>query len=199
MLSKNESSDDNERSASGVSYENGYDLTSEYGPNALDRRHQFHLNGVFALPGGVDVSTGMHVLSGAPFDARMGTDSNEDRGGADRPYSAPGVPFTRNAFRDKPNADVDLRVQKRFSLGGGRQALVSLEFFNLFNLDNVTLDQGYSTVANYCAGSRDLGCGLTAQPTNPDFAQTRGADGEYLTGNIPGPPFQMQVGFRLLF
>ena len=29
--------------------------------------------------------------------------------------------------------------------------------------------------------------------------QTRGADGEYLTGNIPGPPFQMQVGFRLLF
>ena len=141
----------------------------------------------------------MHVLSGAPFDARMGTDSNEDRGGADRPYSAPGVPFTRNAFRDKPNADVDLRVQKRFSLGGGRQALVSLEFFNLFNLDNVTLDQGYSTVANYCAGSRDLGCGLTAQPTNPDFAQTRGADGEYLTGNIPGPPFQMQVGFRRLF
>ena len=37
VLSKNESSDDNERSASGVSYENGYDLTSEYGPNALDR------------------------------------------------------------------------------------------------------------------------------------------------------------------
>ena len=199
VLSKNESNDDNERSASGVSYENGYDLTSEYGPSALDRRHQFHLNGVFALPGGVDVSTGMHVLSGAPFDARMGTDSNEDRGGADRPYSAPGVPFTRNAFRDKPVADVNLRVQKRFSLGGARQALVSLEFFNLFNLDNVTLDQGYSTAANYCASSRDLGCGLTAQPTNPNFGQTRGADGEYLTGNIPGPPFQMQVGFRLLF
>ena len=199
VLSKNESNDDNERSASGVSYENGYDLTSEYGPSALDRRHQFHLNSVFTLPGAFDVSTGMHVLSGAPFDARMGTDSNEDRGGADRPYSAPGVPFTRNAFRDKPVADVNLRVQKRFSLGGARQALVSLEFFNLFNLDNVTLDQGYSTAANYCAGSRDLGCGLTAQPTNPNFGQTRGADGEYLTGNIPGPPFQMQVGFRLLF
>ena len=33
VLSKNESNDDNERSASGVSYENGYDLTSEYGPS----------------------------------------------------------------------------------------------------------------------------------------------------------------------
>ena len=41
--------------------------------------------------------------------------------------------------------------------------------------------------------------GPSAQPTNPNFGQTRGADGEYLTGNIPGPPFQMQVGFRLLF
>ena len=166
VLSKNESSDDNERAAGGVSYENAYDL---------------------------------YVLSGAPFDARMGTDSNEDRGGADRPYSAPGVAFTRNAFRDKPIADINLRVQKRFSLGGSRQALVSLEFFNLFNLDNVTLDQGYSTVANYCASSRDLACGLSGQPTNSNFARTRGEDGEYLTGNIPGPPFQMQVGFRLLF
>ena len=199
VLSKNESSDDNERSAGGVDYENAYDLSSEYGPNVLDRRHQFHLHGVLTLPGSVDLSTGMYVLSGAPFDARMGTDSNQDRGGADRPYSAPGVPFTRNAFRDKPISDINLRVQKRFALGGTRQALVSLELFNLFNLDNVTLDQGYSTVANYCASSRDAACGLSGQPTNPDFARTRGADGEYLTGNIPGPPFQMQIGFRLLF
>ncbi len=199
VLSRNESSDDNERSAGGVSYENAYDLSTEYGPNVLDRRHQFHLHGVLTLPGAVDLSTGMYVLSGAPFDARMGTDSNEDRGGADRPYSAPGVPFTRNAFRNKPIADINLRVQKRFALGGERRAVISLEFFNLFNLDNVTLDQGYSTVANYCASARNLACGLTGQPTNANFARTRGEDGTYLAGNIPGPPFQMQVGFRLLF
>ena len=199
VLSKNESDDDNERSAGGVAYENAYDLVSEYGPSVLDRQHQFHLNSVIMLRGGVDVSTGMHILSGAPFDARMGTDSNEDRGGADRPYSAPGVPFTRNAFRDKPIADINLRVQKRFPLGETRQALVSLEFFNLLNLDNVTLNQGYPTVANYCASSRDLACGLSGMPTNPNFAQTRGVDGEYLAGNVPGAPFQMQVGFRLLF
>ena len=199
VLSNNESNDDNERSAVGVSYENAYDLTSEYGPSALDRRHQFHLNGLVMLPGAVDVSAGMRLSSGAPFDARMGTDSNEDRGGADRPYSAPGVPITRNAFRDNPIADINLRVQKRFPLGGTRQALVSLEFFNLFSLDNVTLDQGFSTVANYCASSRDLSCGLAGRPSNPNFARTRGEDGKYLTGNIPGPPFQMQIGFRLLF
>ena len=199
VLSKNESNDDNERWAGGVSYENGYDLASEYGPSTLDRRHQFHVTGVVMLPGAVDFSTGMYLLSGAPFDARMGTDSNQDRGGADRPYSAPGVPFTRNAFRDEPTADINLRVQKRFPVGGTRQVLVSLEFFNLFNRDNVTLNQGFSTVANYCASSRDLACGLGGRPSNPNFARTRGEDGEYLTGNIPGPPFQMQIGFRLLF
>ena len=199
VLSKNESNDDNERSSGGVSYENAYDLTSEYGPSTLDRRHQFHLTGVVMLPGDVDFSTGMYILSGAPFDARIGTDANEDRGGADRPYSVPGVPFTRNAFRDEPIADINLRVQKRFPAGGDRQALVSLEFFNLFNHDNVTLDQGYSTVANYCSSSRDRSCGLDGRPSNPNFARTRGQDGEYLTGNIPGPPFQMQIGLRLLF
>ena len=199
VLSKNESNDDNERWAGGVSYENGYDLASEYGPSTLDRRHQFHVTGVVMLPGAVDFSTGMYVVSGTPFDARMGTDSNQDRGGADRPYSAPGVPFTRNAFRDEPTADINLRVQKRFSVGGTRQVLVSLEFFNLFNRDNVTLNQGFSTVANYCSSSRDLACGLGGRPSNPNFARTRGEDDEYLTGNIPGPPFQMQIGFRLVF
>ena len=151
VLSINESNDDNERSVGGVSYENPYDLASEYGPSSLDRRHQFHVNGVVLLPGAVDVSTGVAVRSGAPFDSRMGTDSNGDRGGADRPFSAPGVPFMRNAFRDKPVADINLRVQKRFPAGGTRQALVSLEFFNLFNRDNVTLNQSFSRVANYCA------------------------------------------------
>ena len=194
-----ESSDDNERSAGGTSYENGYDLFSEYGPSLLDRRHQFHAHGVVLLPGKVDLSTGMSILSSAPFDARMGADSSQDRGGADRPYRAPGVPFTRNAFRNKPTADLNLRVQKRLPLGETRQAVLSLEFFNLLNLDNVTLNQGFSTVANYCASSRDLTCGLSGQPTNPNFAQTRSQDGRYLTGNIPGPPFQVQIGLRLQF
>ena len=199
VLSRNDSDDDNERSAAGVSYENAYDLAPEYGPSALDRRRQLSLYGLLALPGAVDVSTGMSVLSGAPFDARMGFDANQDRGGADRPYRAPGTPFTRNAFRDYATADVNVRVQKRFALADAARALVSVEFFNLFNLDNVTLDQGYSTVANYCADAGDRTCGLMGQPTNPDFARTRSAGGEYLTGNIPGPPFQVQIGFRLLF
>ena len=199
VLSKNESSDDNERDAGEISYENGYDLASEYGPSLLDRRHQFHAQSIVMLPGAVDLATGMHVLSSAPFDARMGADSNEDRGGADRPYRAPGVPFTRNAFRNKPTADINFRVQKRFPLGESGHALLSLEFFNLLNLDNVTLNQWFSTVANYCSDSSDLACGLSGQPTNPNFAQTRGQDGQYLTGNIPGPPFQVQIGFRLLF
>lgn len=199
VLSKNESNDDNERSAAAVQYENAYDLRPEYGPSLLDRRHQFHANGVVTLPGAVDVASGLYVLSGAPFDARMGTDVNEDRGGVDRPYAAPGAPFTRNAFRNEPIAEVNLRVQKRFRLGGSRRLLISAELFNLFNLANVTLDQEYSAVADYCADSDDLACGLSGQPTNPHFAQVRDENGEYLTGNVPGPPFQLQIGVRLLF
>ena len=59
-------------------------------------------NLVFFLPWGFDVASGFQFRSGRPFDVRLGRDLNGDRGNLDRPYSAPGVPFTRNAFRNYP-------------------------------------------------------------------------------------------------
>ena len=40
-LSKSESDDDNERDSGGFQHENAFDLSTEYGPANLDRRHQF--------------------------------------------------------------------------------------------------------------------------------------------------------------
>src|SRR5262249_32341077 len=101
-LSKNLSDDDNERDAGGNSFENPFNLSSEYNYSRLDRRHIVGIGSVFFLPYGFDVSSGIRIRSGAPIDAGFGSDANEDIGGPDRPFSAPGVPFKRNAFPHLP-------------------------------------------------------------------------------------------------
>ena len=118
VLSKSMSDDDNERDSGGVLYENTFDLGPEWGPARLDRRHQFNGYAVFFLPYNVDLSTGFRFLSGLPIDAAIGRDINNSLGGADRPYSAPGVPFQRNGFRDEPFKEVNFRAQWGPRFGG---------------------------------------------------------------------------------
>jgi hypothetical protein len=202
VLSKSESDDDNERDAGGFQHADAFNLAPEYGPANLDRRHQFNGSALVFLPYGIDVTSGFVARSGRPIEATFGSDANGDLGGPDRPFSAPGVPFTRNAFRNKALYDVNLRVQKGFGFGNGRRVLVSAEFFNLFNLDNIEL--AGAAVTNYCAAPVPLDCGFGA-PTNPNFLQTVDQNpasqnfGRLLTGNNPGQPFQAQVGVRLQF
>ena len=95
------SDDDNERDSGGVQHENTFNLDPEWSPARLDRRHQFNGYAVFFLPYDVDLSTGFRFMSGLPIDAAIGRDINLSLGGADRPHSAPGVPFERNGFRDE--------------------------------------------------------------------------------------------------
>jgi hypothetical protein len=105
------------------------------------------------------------------------------------------VPFERNAFRNEPIYEVNLRLQKGFALGASRRAIVSAEFFNLFNADNIQL--AGATVTNYCttAPSVPLDCGFGA-PTNT-FLALRDQSGALIQSNRPGVPFQIQVGVRL--
>lgn len=194
-LSRNLSNDDNERDAGGVAYENGFDLASEFNFSRLDRRHQFVANSVFFLPAGFEASTAIRLLSGLPIDASYGSDANEDIAGPDRPYAAAGVPFKRNAFRNNAQYNVDLRVQKGISLGEQRRLTFSVEFFNLFNWENIQLSG--AQVTNYC-GSTTLDCGFGA-PTNRNFLRTKDVNGNYLFNNNPGAVFQAQVGARLQF
>ncbi|HWP42253.1 MAG TPA: hypothetical protein VNO14_03385, partial [Blastocatellia bacterium] len=208
-LSRSLSDDDNERSAGGVTYENAFDQSPEYHDAVLDRRHQFVASPVLFLPYGVDISSAIRFRSGRPIDVNMGNivgtsnnDANQDFGGPDRPYLAPGVPFKRNSFRNRAIYDWDLRVQKRFSLGEVPRLVLSLELFNVLNLDNIEL--AGNAVTNYCDAPAPLDCGFLA-PTNPNFLQLIDQSpnsprrGSLLLNNNPGAPFQMQFGARFQF
>ncbi len=208
-LSYNYSDDDNERSSGGQDHENSFNLAPEYNYSNLDRRHQFVANPLVFLPWDIDVSSAIRLRSGTPIDARIGSDFNQDRTNLDRPFSAPGVPFKRNSFRNEPIYSVDLRVQKRFEVGENGKVIFSVEFFNLFNFENTQLSQLNTGVVNYCVpapGTTTIpaDCGFGA-PTNPNFLSLvdRNPDsktfGLPLTGNDPGAPFQVQLGLRYQF
>jgi hypothetical protein len=198
-LSRSLSDDDNERDAGGISFENAFNLRPEFNYSRLDRRHQFVANPVFFLPYGFEASSAIRLRSGLPIDVGMGGDSNEDIGGPDRPYSAAGVPFKRNSFRNRATYDIDLRVQKGIKFSDKAKLTFSAEFFNLFDLDNIVFPVfGSGAVTNYCAAPVPLNCGFGA-PTNPTFLQIKNAAGQFITTNNPGAPFQAQFGARFQF
>jgi outer membrane receptor for ferrienterochelin and colicin len=209
-LSKSLSDDDNERDSGGRQFENSFNYGPEYGPARLDRRHQFVANPVFFLPKGFDVASAIRLRSGRPIDASIGFDANEDIGGPDRPFLAPGQPFQRNMFRNKALYDVDVRVQKRLNLGETKRLIFTVETFNLFNLKNIEINDNGGTnagVTNYCVavgGLTPRDCGFGA-PTNVNFLQLRDrlpnatTFGKLLLTNNPGSPFQMQFGARFQF
>jgi hypothetical protein len=200
VLSKSMSDDDNERDSGGMLVENSFNLEPEWGPARLDRRHQFNGYAVFFLPRGVDVSTGFKFQSGLPIDASIGRDINSSLGGADRPYSAPGVPFTRNGFRNFPFKEVNFRAQWGPRLAGDRRVMFTAEVFNVFNWDNVQIftATGGTTSTNYCATPAPDDCGF-GRPTNPNFLQVKDPSGNYITTNTPGAPRQVQLGVRFEF
>jgi hypothetical protein len=203
VLSKSESDDDNERDSGGQSAENTFNLGPEWGPARLDRRHQFNGYLLVFLPGGFDVSSNFRFLSGRPIDASVGSDANGDRiTAADRPFSAPGVPFTRNGFRNESLKFLNLRVQWKLDLKNDRKLILFADAFNVFNWDNIELNG--TTVTNYCAAPVPLDCGF-GPPTNPNFLSLTDQNptstrlGQLLLNNTPGDPRQVQVGLRIQF
>jgi hypothetical protein len=209
VLSKSESDDDNERDAGGPNYQNAFDMADEWGLARLDRTHQFNGYMLYILPAGFDVTTGFRFLSGRPITAAMGTDANADGQNStsnnfalDRPYSAPGVSFPRNSFRNTAFKEVNLRVQWKWNIRGSQSLILSAEAFNVFNWDNIEL--AGTTVQNYCAAPVPADCGFGA-PTNPNFLQlvdqnpASSRRGQLLLSNNPGSPRQLQLGIRFQF
>lgn len=193
--SQNYSYDDNERDATGVRYENSFRLAPEYGYSDLDMRHQFTGYAVASLVWGIDLSATFRATSGRPIDPRTGADSNEDLGGPDRAYKAPGVPYQRNSFRNRGYRTVDFRFLKSFPLGERARLQFSCELFNMFNFDNVVYS---GTNLNYGLGI-DPATG-NAVPPPATFMRLRLPDGSYDPVNVQlGNPFQAQFGLRLIF
>ncbi len=202
VLSESESDDDNERDSGGPGAANTYDLSPEWGAARLDRRHQFNGYAMAFMPFNIDVSAGFRFLSALPIDATLGRDADGSRGGPDRPYSAPGVSFVRNGFRNEPFKEVNLRMNWGLTFGGDKQFIITGEVFNLFNWDNLQL--AGVAVTNYCAGTAPADCGFGA-PTNQNFLSltdnvpTSATFGQLIRTNNPGAPRQIQLGVRVMF
>lgn len=188
------SDDDNERSAGGFTYDNPYRLQAEYGYANLDIRHNLSGYATIQLPWKMEIAPVFRYNSGQPIDPGAGSDVNGDTSTSDRAFQAVGLPFKRNAFRNRGFKTMDLRFLKTFALGEKAKLQFSTEMFNLMNFDNVV----------YAGGNLTYGPGITAagaiQAPNAAFMRLKLADGTYdRTNNQLGNPFQAQFGLRLMF
>ena len=214
-LAKNLDDDSTERNATFAEYDDSFNLLPEYNFSRLDRRHQFVFNTVLNAPLGFQVSSTGRLRSGLPIDVTVSGitgvsasavtlsgstsgDLNGDRGNfSDRPYSAPGVPFKRNSFRNRPFYNVDMRIQRDFKFGEKYKLSPTFEVFNVFKFDNI--DFSGTTAFNYGNPGVNERTGEVLQPTNPTFLRLRDDNGNYLLNNRPGTPLQMQLGVRFEF
>ncbi len=137
--------------------QNPYDLKSE---RALSRNHQgqrFVLSALWDLPigeqkkgnsaetreaklltetlGNVSLAPIITVNSGGPVDAFTGLDSARNHS---FPLSSRPLGFGRNALTTPAFATVDLRIVKFLRFRENRRLNFVVEFFNLFNRENVT-------------------------------------------------------------
>ncbi len=206
-LSKNLSDDDNERDSGGQSAVNSFNLRDEYGLSNLDARYLWVINSVYQLPWDFQVSGLGRFRSGRPLNPSSTTDSNGDNFFVDRPMLSPGIPMKRNSFRNRPNYGVDMRVSKRIKMPKeGVFFNISVDFFNLFDFDNVAFGSNSQRYGNGI--STTTGALIAPLPEflqlnrNTDCLSATNLTGNkscYDTRNLPGLPFQMQVGVRFQF
>jgi hypothetical protein len=111
--------------------------------------------------------------SGERFDTDTGVDRRDQGGSGEQRLRADGSIMPRNAIVGGPIHRVDLRLQKRLSLGGNRSVAGILEIFNLFNH------------ANY--GS------YTTNESSSSYSQPA------YNSNIAYQARMMQLGFRIVF
>jgi hypothetical protein len=162
----------------------GFDADSERGSSTQDQRHRFVLSGLYVVPGEVQLSSIVTIASGRPYNILAGADLNGDgNGGAFPPDRARANPadqatsVARNTGTLPNYATVDVRVSRRFRLGGRGRVDGIFEVFNLFNRTN------YTEINNIF--------GPGAYPANPlpTFGQFTQA----------APPRQVQLAVKIHF
>jgi len=105
------------------------------GPSDLSVNHIFQINGLVDLPWQIQVSSILRTQSGFHFSRAAAVTEDPDGDGTFNIIDhGPGA--GRNAFTAPPFVNVDLRLDKRFSIGERVKAQVLFEFFNLFNRQN---------------------------------------------------------------
>jgi hypothetical protein len=150
------------------------------------------------------------------MEALAGSDLNGDNTSfPDRAFSAPGVSFKRNAFRDRRVYNVDMRVAwdafhllraMKVNPREGMKLAITADFFNLFNLDNVvyigSTPSPFNPLDTYGPGLNNDG---SPRPANASFQQLKAPQfctlnpSCYNTNAAPGAPFTVQLGLRFQF
>ncbi|MFN0112623.1 MAG: carboxypeptidase regulatory-like domain-containing protein [Blastocatellia bacterium] len=74
-----------------------YDLSTEWGRSAGDRRHSLFSGNNFTLPWGMRLGAMIMASSGSPFNILTGSDDNRDGQITDRPLGLDGKPIQRNS------------------------------------------------------------------------------------------------------
>ena len=167
----------------------GFDPLSERGPSTQDQRHRFVFSGLYRAPGDVQLSSIVTIGAGRPYTILAGADLNADGNGgtfppdrARREVGNEASSVGRNSGTMPGQAVVDLRVSRRFRLGG--QAYVD-GIFEVFNL----LDRTNFIETNNLSPAFIFGTGAYPTSPLPGFGRFTQA----------GPPRQMQLAMKLGF
>ena len=167
----------------------GFDPHSERGPSLQDQRHRFVASGAVDVAGGIQLSSIITVASGRPYNILAGQDLNGDGNGgafppdrARRDITSEASSVGRNTGTMPSQAVVDLRVSRRFALGGALSTEAFFEVFNLFNRTNFIETNNLSPAFIWGNG---------AYPSSP-----LPAFGHFTQA---GPPRQIQLAVKVRF
>jgi hypothetical protein len=142
------------------------DTGEQYGYATTDQRHRAVFNGIWEAGLGFQVSGLYFYGSGQRFATTYG--------GGDRPRLRPdGSIVPRNDFVGSPLHRVDVRLQRRFKLGGRKSADAMLETYNLFN---------HANYGSYTTAESNASYGKPIQNTSLAYQ-----------------PRMLQLGFRIGF
>lgn len=176
---------------------------AEKGPSSFDRRHRgvvsvyyapdflygFQIGGTGTFESGLPLNPTISINSGAlNGTGAVSTQSVNGTGASNR------APFEeRNAYRGTGRKTVDMRVSKRFNLGGRRQIEALWEVFNIFNTVNYT---GFGTT-KYRAVSSSFD--TTANKAVVNLTSDTGFGVPTTASNTLYGPRDMQIGLKLLW
>ncbi|MBI3050137.1 MAG: TonB-dependent receptor [Acidobacteria bacterium] len=168
--------DANARPLSGIDqvpFPLGRDFGGEYTLAATDQRHRAVFNGIWDVGYGFQLSGLYFHGSGYRYSTNYGGDLRQALVGSAR-LRPDGTIVDRNSFVGRPLHRVDLRLLRRFRLGGARQVEGILDVFNVFDHANFG---SYGTSEN-----------------NPAFYRRPTFNGDVAYG-----PRAAQLGFRFTF
>jgi hypothetical protein len=182
----------------------------DFGPSGEDVRHRLVVAGNYRTPGGFVLSTLSQFETARPFTMTTPVDVVGLGDTADNRAVVNGVTTSLDQFRGTPYMQVDLRVERPFTVGDKYNVAPFVEMFNLFNRNNpgafyITDISALPTPVNNPANATALCLNAACTQTQPitslkQLSVPAGAFGDFFgPGTTVGIPFAAQLGLRVTF